>query len=266
MPSIKSTIKKFRAYIVPVVILNNRGKTIVIGTKLIRTANTLVNLWTLIGYEVHGNPTEIIGPPGMLGKKNAGVGYICDEQGVTVSLQRKGPQGQPEPLEVVFDTGEFIDFKLHAETIPFILLENNGLTLTWGGEIRKKGDILTNGPGQPAYRIKGEMVEIINEVTGKTAMGYICDESGVTVTISRDFRVIYPEPFDEKVREAVRVRNEKILKGEEVGIQINFSGAIGKGATFDRIPEIFDVGQSKKNLYVGIVMGLGIMFVLSRFF
>ena len=253
---------------VPVIILNNGCRTIIVGSKLQRTANTLVNLWDLIGYEVHGNPTEIIGPSGMLGRKNSGVGFLCDEQGVTVSIERKGPKVQTEPLEVVFDAGELIDYKLHAESVPFILMENNGLTWTWGGEIRKKGQVLTNGPGQPVYHIKSETVEIVNVVSGKTAMGYICDEAGVTVDIKRDFKVLYPEPlpFDKVKAEAVKARNEKILKGDDVGCQIKFAGAIGKAATFDRIPEIFDVGQSKKNLWVGVLMGLVIMFILSRFF
>lgn len=266
MPSIKSAIKKFKAYMVPVVILNNKGKSIIVGAKLQRTGNNVVNLWNLVSYEVRSDPTEIIGPSGMLGRKNANAGYLCDEQGVTVSLKRNGPKEQPEPLEIVFDTSEYIDYKLHAETVPYILLENNGLTLTWGGEIRTNGAVLTNGPGQPVYRIKSDRVEIINEATGKTAMGYICDEQGVTVNIKREFRVIYPEPFDKSEIEAVKARNEKILNGDEVGIEINFSGAIGKLATFDRIPEIFDVGQSKKNLYVGLMIGLVIMFFLSRLF
>lgn len=266
MPSIKAITKKFKAYTVPVVILKNEAQTIEVGGKLQRNANTLVNYWDLITYEVQGNPTEIIGPKGLLGKKVSGVGYLCDEQGVTVSLERNGPRPQgEEPPTIVFNTMDYLEFRFHSETVPYILIQNNGMTVTWGGQIRKKGPVLTNGPGQPVYFIKNEMVEIFNVATGKSEMGYICDEAGVTVDIKRDFRVTYPDPFDESKKAEIEKRNKAILEGTEVGVKIKFSGGIGKLASFDRIPEIFDVGQSKKNLWFGIVIGLAIMFIISRF-
>jgi hypothetical protein len=267
MPSIKSFVNKFRAYLVPVIILNNNNRKIVVGSKLVRLPNTLVNIWDLIGYEVHGNPTEIIGPAGLLGRKTSGVGFLCDEQGVTVSVDRTAPKEPTDIPEIVLSPSEYFDYKFHAETVPFILMESNGHSWTWGGEIRKKNNVLTNGPGQPVYLIKSDPVEIVNVASGKTAMGYICDEAGVTVDLKRDFRVTYPEDLiDNPVKlAALKERNKRILEGVEVGCTIKFSGAIGKEATFDRIPEIFDVGQSKKNLWVGIVIGLAAMFVISRF-
>lgn len=266
MPSIKATVRKFSTYKVSYVLLKNKAKTLVVGGKIQRTPNNLVNYWDLEGCEVHGEPTEIIGPKGILGKRESSIGYLWDDQGVTVSLERSGPKPEPEPIEIAFDRVEAIEYRRTAVKVPFILIEDNGHSLTWGGEIRMKGQILTDGPGQPAYRIKSGMIEITNLTNGKTAMGYICDEAGVTVDIERDFRVIYPEPFDEKEREEIRARNEKILTGEEVGVKIRFSGAIGELLTFDKLPEIWNIGQSRKNLYTGMAIGAAIMFIVRSMF
>lgn len=264
MPSIKGSINKFSAYTVPYVILKNEARTIIVGGWIQRNPNTLVTYWDLIGYEVVSNPTEIIGPKGLLGSVQSNVGYICDEAGVTVQLERTGPKlGEAADLQpIVFGKMEAIEYKFKAETIPFILISNNGLTLTWGGKIRKKGMILTDGPGKPFYRIlpSTPMVEIINSVTGQSGMGYICDETGVTVDLKRDFRVTYPAGHPKAGD------NAAILEGKQVGILIKFAGAIGRLATFDKIPEIFDVGQSKKNFWMGLIAGLFVMFMITRVF
>jgi hypothetical protein len=260
MPSIKGSINKFSAYTVPYVLLKNEARTIVVGGWIQRNPNTLVTYWDLIGYEVRSNPTEIIGPKGLLGKSQSNVGFICDEAGVTVALERTGPKlSEMEEIQpVVFGKIEAIEYKLKAGTIPFILVSNNGLTLTWGGHIRKKGQILTDGPGKPVYRILPDipMVEIINVATGQTGMGYICDEIGITVDLKRDFRVTYPGEHP------LAGKNADILAGKEVGILVRFSGAIGRLASFDKIPEIFDVGQSKKNFWMGLIAGLFVMFMI----
>ena len=192
---------------VPCIELKNEARTIVVGGKLRRTQNKVVNDWDLIGYEVHGNPTEIIGPSGIVGTQKDGIGYICDESGVTVSLERKGPKPEIQPADgdLIFGTGELVQYKLTAETVPFILISNNGITVTWGGYIRRKGKILTDGPGKPAYKIMSDAVEIIDLSTGKNGMGYICDEAGVTVTIGREITVKYPAEMIKKNPELEKV-------------------------------------------------------------
>jgi len=242
---------------VPCIELKNEAKTIVVGGKLRRTQNKVVNDWDLIGYEIHGNPTEIIGPSGITGRAADGIGYICDESGVTVSFERSGPKPEVQPADgdLIFGKAELIGYKLNAETVPFILISNNGITVTWGGYIRRKGKVLTDGPGLPAYKIMSDAVEIINLSTGKNGMGYICDEAGVTVTIGREISVKYPLEMIKKNPEL-----------EKVEVKIKFSGVIGILATFDRIPEIFNVGQSRKNFWMGIAAGLFIMFVIRLVF
>lgn len=248
----------------PCVILKNEALTWVVGLELQRNSNTVFDPWDLNnGFEPRSNPTEVIGPKGTLKRLHAGVGYLCDEQGVTVTLERSGPKVtediSAENKEIVFGFMEGLEYVRTAEKVPFILISNNGLTVTWGGKIRKKGPVLTDGPGKPVYRIMPgtPMIEIINRMTGESGMGYLCDEIGVTVDPKRDFRVTYPETADtpEKLA-AIKAENQKIISGESVGITIKFSGAIGKLATFDKIPEIFDVGQSKKNLYIGLIGGV----------
>jgi hypothetical protein len=267
--SVKGLPQKFRAYKLPAIILKNEGMTWAVGGQLQRNSNLLIDPWDLKGYEPRSNPTEIIGPAGFWRKLHPGVGYLCDEQGVTVSLIRSGPkltgENSAENKEIVFGFMEGIEYQRHAEKIPYILVSNNGSSVTWGGEIRKKGLVLTDGPGRPVYRIKEDtqMIEIQNLATGQTSMGYLCDETGVTVNLKRDFRVTYPEDWDDPIKQAAIIeKNKKIITGEEVGILIKFCGAIGALGTFDIIPGIFDVGQSKRNLYTGIIVGAVIMFIL----
>ena len=255
--SIASIPKKFAAYLVPCVILKNEARTIEVGGMVRRTPNTLVNDWDLIGYEVHGNPTEIIGPAGWRKIPKSGVGYICDEVGVTVSLTRNGPKKTPdrtaENNDIVFGKLEAIAYKFKAETVPYILISNNGLTLTWGGHIRNKGRVLTDGPGKPVYQILGDMVEIVNLQTGESGMGYVCDETGVTVNIIKDFYVVKAPSL---------LKKPEVAESDKVEVKVKFSGGIGRLSSFDRIPEIFNIGQSKKNFYMGLAVGLFVMFII----
>jgi hypothetical protein len=267
--SVKGFAKKFRSYKLPCIILKNEAMTWVVGGQLQRDSNSLIDPWDLKGYEPRSDPTEIIGPAGFRKNLHAGIGYLCDEQGVTVSLKRDGPivteENSAENKEIVFGYLEGMEYRRNAEKVPFILVSNNGLTVTWGGEIRKRGLVLTDGPGQPVYRIKPDtpMIEILNIATGQMNMGYLCDEIGVTVKLKRDFRVTYPEDWDDPIKQAAIIeKNKKIVAGDEVGILIKFSGAIGGLMTFDVLPKIFDVGQSKRNLYTGIIVGAVVMFIL----
>jgi len=100
------------------------------------------------------------------------------------------------------------------------------------------------------------MIEILNILTGLVTMGYLCDETGVTVSLKRDFKVIYPEDYDNpEKRKAIQAKNKEIIEGKSVGILIKFCGAIGALATFDKLPEIWNIGQSKRNLYIGLIVG-----------
>jgi hypothetical protein len=254
MGKIKSITNKFSASMVPYVLVKNECKTIEIGGTIRRTPNTLINDWDLLGYEVRGEPTEIIGP-----NKKSGMGFICDEAGVTVSLERSGPEyseeNSAENEDLTFTRLQAIRHKLTAEIVPFVLISNSGKTLTWGGYIRKRGKVLTDGPGKPAYRIVSDTTEIINQANGKTGIGYICDETGVTVDIKRDFHIEYPLVIKKRYPDL-----EKVL------VKVRFSGVIGILGTFDRIPTIFDVGQSRKNFYMGLAAGLIAMFMIRLLF
>jgi hypothetical protein len=268
--SVSGFTKRFKAYKLPCIVLKNEMRTWIVGDELQRTPNLLVDPWDLEGYEPVSNPTEIIGPAGILKRNQARVGYICDEQGVTVTLERSGPKITPENSaenkEIVFGFFERISYTRNAEKVPFILISNNGLSVTWGGEIRKKGMVLTDGPGKPVYRIKPEtpMIEIVNRATGKTAMGYLVDEIGVTVDLKRDFRVTYPEDDEDPGKlAAIKELNKKIISGEVVGITIRFNGSIGEVGTYDILPKIFDIGQSKRNFYIGVIVGGIIFFIIG---
>lgn len=260
--SVQGIVKKFKAYKMPSIILKNEARTWIVGGQLQRNSNTLFDPWDLMGYEPRSNPTEIIGPAGFRKSQMSGVGYLCDEQGVTVSLERNGPrlseENAAENQEIVFGFLEGVEYRRTAEKIPFILISNNGLTVTWGGMIRKRGQILTDGPGKPVYKILQDtpMIEILNIQTGKVNMGYLCDETGVTVNIKRDFKVTYPEDYNDPVKlAAIRAKNKEIVEGKSVGVLIKFCGAIGALATFDKLPEIWNIGQSKRNLYIGLIAG-----------
>ena len=270
--SVQGIVKKFKAYKMPSIILKNECRTWIVGGQLQRTANTLFDPWDLMGYEPQSNPTEIIGPVGFRKTIRSGVGYLCDEQGVTVSLERTGPKLTPENAaenqEVVFGFFEGVEYRRNAERLPFILISNNGMTVTWGGMIRTKGQILTDGPGKPVYKIlQGTpMIEILNITTGQTSMGYLCDETGVTADLKRDFRVTYPEDYTNPVKlAAIKAKNKEIVEGQSVGILIKFCGAIGALATFDKLPEIWNIGQSKRNLYIGLIAGAGVGLLLGVF-
>jgi hypothetical protein len=269
--SVQGIVRKFKAYKLPCIILKNEGRTWVVGSQLQRSANVLFDPWDLMGYEPRSNPTEIIGPVGIRKTIRAGVGYLCDEQGVTVSLEREGPELSEENAavnqEIVFSFIEGMEYRRNAEKLPFILISNNGLTVTWGGMIRKKGLILTDGPGRQVYKIQQDtpMIEILNILTGEVTMGYLCDETGVTVSLKRDFKVTYPEDYNtpEKLK-VIQAKNKEIIEGKSVGILIKFCGAIGALATFDKLPEIWNIGQSKRNLYIGLILGAIVGFILGN--
>lgn len=260
--SVQGLARKFKAYKLPCIVLKNEGRTWVVGSQLQRNANVLFDPWDLMGYEPRSDPIEIIGPVGIRKTIRAGVGYLCDEQGVTVSIKRDGPNLSEENAaankEIVFGFLEGMEYRRNAEKLPFILISNNGLSVKWGGMIRKKGLVLTDGPRQPVYNILVDtpMIEILNLITGEVSMGYLCDETGVTVNLKRDFRVTYPEDYTDPVKlAAIKARNKEIVEGKSVGILIKFCGAIGALATFDKLPEIWNIGQSKRNLYIGIIIG-----------
>jgi hypothetical protein len=249
MGKMAAIANKFKSYMTPVIWVKNDGKTFIVGSTLRRTPNTLVNDWDLVGVEVRGGPVEMVGPKGWRGSEQKGVGYLCDETGITLEIKRNGPElterNSAENADMVFKTFESVTYKLSAEQVPIILISNGGNTWTWGEMIRRRGKTLTNGPGQPAYKIVSPAVEITNMASGYTGMGYLCDETGITVDFKRDIIILAPPPL-------VTIEGLKLTPVEIFG---NFSGAIGKLATFDKIPEIFNIGQSKRNLYMGILIG-----------
>lgn len=276
MTSLKGEIRKFQGQSVPYAWIRNGGRSIEVGKTATRTPNCIYDPWTLFGWEVRSTSTELIGPD-----RQPKIGYVCDEIGVTVALEI-GKAGEPAPvapgdvalkdlvtapLQVFMSASEVMQWKVVAKKVPVIFLSNDGSTLEWGGVLRTNGKILTNGPGEPLFRITSEPVEIVNGVSGKSGMGYICHrESGQTVDITRDVTVLKPDPLPGGEVKPVPTKGAELPEPEKLTAVISFCGAIGKLCSFDRVPEIFDVGQSKRNFWMGLGLGLFAMFVLRLVF
>jgi len=276
--TITARVNKFRTSSVSYVFIRNGGSTVEVGGIAMRTPNCLYDPWSLLGWEIHSEGTKLISP-GLLTRKESRIGYVCDESGVTASFQRhlgtQAPLQAPgadgtldevvkAPLQVTLTARQAVDWRMKALAFPVLYLSDGGRTLEWGGYIRGNDTILTNGTGEPVYRIIGDMTEIANTATGKTGMGYICDvDSGQTVTIGREITILPPKPLPGDAPAAKNLpRTADLPDPEPVNIVIRFCGAVGEICSFDRIPDIFDVGQSKRNFWMGMGVGLFVMFLI----
>lgn len=272
--SVKGTINKFSGTTLPYAFIRNEGRTVEVGGNATRpTPNSLYDPWTLDGWEIR-SPSTIL--TDSKGKRT--MGYVCDEAGITVSFTREIKSKETgeispgdvslnecikNPLQVFMSASEQIDWRVTAKKYPALYLKENGTTLEWGGYIRGNDKILTNGPGEPVYRIMSAQTEIVNKATGKSELGYICDESGQTVEIGRDITILHPDPLP---GQPLPAQGSKLPEPDKVNITIKFCAAVGKVCSFDRIPDIFDVGQSKRNFWMGLGAGLFAMFVVTRLF
>lgn len=258
----------------PYVFVKNGGRTVEVGGVATRTPNCLYDPWSLLGWEIRSRSTKLIGPKG-----KSTMGFVCDEAGVTVAFTRKvvpsaevcpGDATMKEmvnaPLQTFMNAAEEVEWRLKATKVPVLYLKDNGETLEWGGYIRMREKILTNGPGQPLFRIMSGQTEIVNTTTGKTEMGYICDESGQTIEIIRDIKILEPDPLPGEERKPLPAKGAELPEPDKVNVIISFCGAVGKVCSFDRIPDIFDVGQSKRNFWMGLGLGLFVMFVIRLLF
>jgi hypothetical protein len=272
---IKSTTKKFQAPSIPYVFIRNGGGSIEVGKTGARTPNCVYDPWTLYGWEVRSESTELVGPD-----KVSRAGYVCDEAGITVALkiqksERPGPVLSGDvalrdlvnhPMQVFMSASEILQWKVTAKKVPVIYLSNDGQKLEWGGTLRTDGKILTDGPGEPVFRINSRPTEIFNAQTGKTEPGYICHESGQTVEFVRDITILKPDPLPGEVSKPLPAGGATLPAPDKVNVVISFCGAVGKLCSFDRIPDIFDVGQSKRNFWMGLGLGLFVMFVIRLLF
>jgi hypothetical protein len=275
MMPITSPLNKFGNPEVPYVLLRNdveisdkterKVRTIEIGGTVIVKGNGLFNVWDVLGYEIHSGTIDIKGNvPGLLHTtRTEGMGFVCHEKGMTLDIQKIIEAGSPDQdefsdIEVPWSSKEAWIYSMTAEKVPVILLTSNGLE--WGREIRRKGLVLTDGPGQPVYRILPDTETEIKNKNGISAMGYVIDvEKKITIPIIVDIK-IEKGPADPKNK------TEKPLVNPPEQIKVylkgKFEGVLGKIIAFDKIQDTLGVGTSKKDFWMGIGIGLVVMFIV----
>jgi hypothetical protein len=275
MAIFKSTKAKFSSEQVETIVMRNNAKTFIIGGRFTKLPNSLRDYWNLYVYEIHQGSIEIeFIKQGLVGQSRTNsIGYLCDEIGTTINPERivtKSETKDPaaEEFKVSKSWLDDFEFKRQSVRVPYILISQDGKKWTAGGYIRKAGKILTNGINPvngeigPAYRIASDPVEIINIQTGEKGMGYLCDETGQTVSLVRDIKAWMPDP----------IRKRKMSDGDECDLQQiavadkdriiikgNFAGIMGQIAGIDKIQEFFDFGNASMTKWKFFGIGVACM-------
>jgi len=128
---------------------------------------------------------------------------------------------------------ERITFRLSGQGVPVVRLSNVGSggefrTIQIIDKVKKRGNSLIETWDQIGWEIDKDPIELIDQ-KGISRIGYVVDEAGRTVQISRSGKVI-----------------------------ANWESIIGKGATLDDIAEALDLNKSYKHLAIGLVVGIGL--------
>lgn len=254
----------------PVVILRNdsaiegkeerRVRTIDIGWTLVRKDNGLFDPWNVFGYEIHSGTIPIIEHKGTIRRsQTSAMGYVCHETGMTLDLMKvieSGSEGQDvfTGIEIPMTYLEAANYEMTAEKVPVVFFSADGIE--YGKTIRRKGEALTDGPGQPVYRILPDTLIEIRNMNVNPAMGYVIDkEKRITVPILVTIKV-EKGPTDPKKKPLVTPASEI-----KVFIRGKFEGILGKIIAFDK-SEALGVGTSKRDFWIGIFLGALGMFLL----
>lgn len=219
-----------------------------LGT-LKKDSNTLVNEFDLNGYELRSDSVEFKQQDGT----SLGMGYICDQSGITVDIKRaekkiepvqEGPAEIPEEDVSISGTGTDapkpdLESKKSIE-VPYVLLKGKDrINVIEFGYIRKIENALIDDMKKKRFEIKTDPIEITG-YDKKKGMGFVLDESGKTISIYRNIIIL---------------KKDKDGKDIETGIQ--YSGDIGKLLSTDFVAKFFDFGQSGRAKWIfGLTMFL----------
>jgi|GEM_PF-5840970 hypothetical protein len=273
MSWIKSKLNNLSSTELPVVILRNGSerkeggaviRTVEIGRTLTLKDNGLFNVWKVHGYEIRSGATELSWMEGAARKSSkTSIGYVCHESGITLLLERRVLTAKKPDvftgINIEFSKQDLITYLLFAPRVPVIIISKGGQSIVTGGNIRRKDDLLTDGPGKPVYRICSGMTEIV-DARGVSQMGYVIDEESMcTCEIVVDVTILkaapYVSPFDDTAKPLVSPPPKIELKGR-------FEGVIGKLIAFDKSQDIFGISFSKRDFWMGIGIGLVVMFLI----
>jgi hypothetical protein len=274
MSWLKSKLNNLSAPELPVIILRNGSekkeggaviRTVEIGRTLALKDNGLFNVWKVQGYEIRSGGTELSWTEGRMHKsRRTSIGYVCHESGITLSLERNVlREKKPDVftgINLEWSPQELTQFLLLAPRVPVIVVSSGGEKIETGGDIRRQGDLLTDGPGKPVYRICSGMTEIV-DAKGASQMGYIIDEESMcTCEIVVDVKILksapYISPFDEAPVKSL------ISPDPQIEIKGRFEGVIGKLIAFDKSQDIFGIAFSKRDFWMGVGIGLVVMFLV----
>jgi hypothetical protein len=228
---------------------NSRVTKIEFAGKVEKLPNTILNIFDLLGYEINSDTIEIYDE-----KKCLGRGYIGDVAGVTVDIHRSVvPVDPPEEVEIPkAPSGLAIVAKgiaawrkpelkeQDSEYIPCVILEGDPkITVLRFRKLRQISGAVIDDENRKRYTITaGTRVEIIPP-SGKAGMGYVCDPTGQTMSITRSVTVV------------------KAVKDKpDVAIGINFSGRIGRHATSDKLTNLMMMVSGRQNMITLILVAL----------
>jgi hypothetical protein len=237
-----------------------------------KSPNSLFDPFSVLDWEIRSDQVQFFTLDYFNRRKSAGWGYVGDIAGLTVDLTRKvilpeitsAGVGSP-PTEDGKDDLTIKGDAIRQDAIPPWKTETGEqvpCVIVKGQEriqemhfiyCEKVGNVLLDLSTKSRYAIAQDTQIEIAMPDGKIAGGWICDESGWTISISRNITI------------KALLRNKQgipILTPDkqpvEVEVGINWSGRLGKYVTNDKVTRIWNSevsGQEK------LIFGLLLFFV-----
>lgn len=223
--------------------------------------NSVQDLFSLILWEIHSNPVEFF-----FSGKSLGWGYVGDIAGMTVDINRN-IRNPPEEKNEIPDKGKepeglFVkalasrlqeiipgkDKKLN--TCPCVVIKGDKRIREIHFEYFQLLDdtAILDKKNNRRYTIQPDTKTDIIMPDGWNGTGYICDETGQTISITRAIKVM--ALVRDKRGIPVMVNNKPV----EIEVGINWSGRLGQRSTNDKMTALWASAISgREKLIFGIL-------------
>ena len=222
--------------------------------------NTVQDLFSLILWEIHSNPVEFF-----FGGKSLGWGYIGDIAGMTVDINRNVkdtgievtiPGKDPEPpgtfiQGIASRIQEIIpDKEKKLKSCPCVIIKGDKRIREVHFEYFQLLDdtAILDKKLNRRYAIQPDTKIDIIMPDGFNGTGWICDETGQTISITRAIKVL--AVVRDKKGVPLLVNNKPV----EIEVGINWSGRLGQRSTNDKMTALWASAISgREKLIFGIL-------------
>jgi hypothetical protein len=224
-----------------------------------KNPNSLLDLFSLVSWELHSNPVEFF-----ISGVSLGWGYIGDIAGPTVDISRSAPAVGPVPAAGEIKTPEGLSIRgTISRALATIPEQKKKLPycpcVIISGEKRIReihfeyldlleDTVLLDKRKNRRFTIIPDTKIDITMPDGYSGSGWICDESGQTVTINRSIKIMG------LLRDKKGVPVLKDGNPIEIEVGINWSGRLGQRATNDKMTALWSSAISgREKLIFGVL-------------